>query len=180
MYLCGIMRNTISTLFVFTALLLWGVLPAVAQVKTQDVSVPASLATRAALSIRQITPLFFGQFRSGTTPSTIKIAAAAQNPQLTVTGGATIISQQGKSSGVFRVSASFWSSVPISLSSNGLLTNSSGKSIPITYEVDPTTLFFWLGTLLDVDFYVGGTVTLGALQETGTYVGTYTVTANGN
>lgn len=174
MYLYPIMRGTVLTTSVFLTLLLWGIHPAVAQIQTQNVTVNASLSVSSALTLTQEAALFFGYFQQGTGESTVTLTAS-QNPQLSTTGTLTILSTQGLSPGIFRVSGTPNASVNV-IYENWVhsLYNASNNSVNISYICSASNII--LNTSGIGYFYIGGTITMWWNQPEGTYSGTYTAT----
>ncbi|NLA14920.1 MAG: DUF4402 domain-containing protein [Bacteroidales bacterium] len=190
MYLCGIMRGTVLTIFVFVALLLWGGSAVYAQTFTKLFNIAVRIdidmeggVQPGKIEVIQEQNLFFGNvLRVASGENKVTIQASA-NPQPSATYGTALLDLSAMRAAKFKVAGQANYNVQVTLSSNNInLTRQGGNSIALSLTLPGGTSNITLN--LDSNgisyFYVGGTATYSANNPRGTYTGTFNVTANYN
>ncbi len=183
MYLCVVMRDTISTLFVFMTLLLWGGVVAYGQPKTFTIAVRIDINMEGGVNpgkieVTQEQSLSFGnvlRIPSGTNQVTITPSAT---PDVNVTQGSTLLTRDAMRAGKFKIDGEPNYAVQVTLSSSSINLTQGGNTIPLSLTLSNSSLV--LGNNGTNYFYVGGTATYTANKPRGAYTGTFNVTVNYN
>jgi hypothetical protein len=128
------------------------------------------------LTLTKVADLDFGTIISSSTSGTVSIAADGSGP--TVVGGVTQVASATGSPGQFAGAGSANEQVNLFLASPTTIKDGAGHSMPISMNLDSTSVVidstraFFVG--------VGGTITVAANQADGLYTGTFTVLAQYN
>lgn len=178
MYLCGMIKARLFSVFLLFCLFSPGLSPVYGQSRTKAVSIPSVLEIEMIipLSIAKEYNLSFGYASPGQGDGTVTLTAA-ENPVRTASGVATLLPSPGAvSSGKFRVTGKPNSQVNVNVPTwIHPLTHSSGSgNLNLVLTTSATSL--QLGPSGEAVFYVGGTVTMWWNQTLGHYTGTFTAT----
>jgi hypothetical protein len=128
------------------------------------------------LTLTKIDDLDFGTVITSSSPGTVSIAADGSGQS--VTGGVTALASSAGLRAQFAGAGTPNEQVNLFLAPPATITDGNGHSMPISMNLETTSVIidstraFFVG--------VGGTVTVGANQNDGTYTGTFTVLAQYN
>ncbi len=118
--------------------------------------------------------LNFGDIVPGTVESTVAIASDGAGARTLPTGDAVLVASDEGSSAQFDLVGLADAVVDLTVDPNVTLDN-GGDNMTATLVLSAATATLTGGA---ATFYVGGTLTVGAAQATGSYTGTFDVTAD--
>lgn len=132
----------------------------------------ATAVIAAPIIINEISQMSFGKFAAGVTSGTVTLSAAASTNR--TFSGVSVLANPTPSAGIFTVSGVSGATYSISLPSSITLFSGGNTMTVDTFTSNPNST----GTLTGgtQTLYIGARLNVGALQATGTYIGTYTVT----
>jgi hypothetical protein len=128
------------------------------------------------LTLTKINDLDFGTVISSSSSGTVSIAADGTGQS--VTGGVTPVASAPGAVGQFAGAGTPNEQVSLFLAPPASLKDGNGNSLPISMNLDATSVVIDATRAFFVG--VGGTVTVGANQPDGLYSGTFTVLAQYN
>ena len=128
------------------------------------------------LKITKINDLDFGTVITSASSGTVSIAADGSGQS--VTGGVTALPSAPGLAGQFAGAGTPNEQVNLFLAPPATLSDGLGHSMPISMNLDKTSVIIDATRAFFVG--VGGTVTVGANQTDGTYTGTFTILAQYN
>ena len=141
-----------------------------AQAATQPATAEVEIVAAVQLAINDT--LDFGIIASGGAPATVQLLASDG----TRTCGAGLTCAGSPQRGRFTVSGATTGYV-VAINVPASTTLSAGGANTMSLSLVPSTTSF-LSAGLPVEFFVGGTLSVGANQAAGNYTGTYVVTAD--
>ncbi len=180
MYLWGIMKARTFSVILLACLFCPGFSPVYGQSLTKIVSIPSVLEIEVIipLSIAKESNLSFGYASPGQGTGWVTLTAA-ENPQRTASGVATLLPSPGAVyAGKFRVTGGPNASVNVTVPTWTHTLFHSNVTANLNLELTTPSATLQLSSTGEAVFYVGGTVTMWWGQMLGQYTGTFTVTVS--